>query len=69
MCICVCVVIPFVLDAKLVDASAGVTQEGSHTEFFHPSSAVLALIFFIPRRIESSLSLVDVEVELCAPTK
>ena len=35
MCVCVCVVIPFILDVRLVDAPAGVTQEDGHTEFLH----------------------------------
>ena len=37
-----CVVIPFILDVRLVDAPAGVTQEGKIThDFFHLPSAVL----------------------------
>ena len=41
-----CVVIPFILDVRLVDVPAGVTQEEGHTGFFiHLSSAVLALTF------------------------
>ena len=32
---CVCVVIPFILDVRLVDAPAGVTQEEGHTGFLH----------------------------------
>ena len=69
MCVCVCVraVIPFILDLRLVDAPAGVPQEEGHTGFLHLPSAVLALIF-IARRMESSLSLVDREVELFVPT-
>ena len=61
-----CVVIPFVLDARLlVDAPAGVTQEEGYTGFLiHLPSAVLALVF-IARRIQPSLSLVDREVEFC----
>ena len=61
-----CVVIPVILDARLVDALAGVTQEEGHTEFLHLPSAVLTLIS-IARRIQPSLSLVDREVELCVP--
>ena len=53
-----CVVIPFILDIRLVNASAGVTQEEGHTEFLHLSSAVLAFII-IARRMQPSLSLVD----------
>ena len=67
MC-CVCVVIPFILDVRLVDAPAGVTQEEGHTGFLiHLPSAVLALIF-LARRIQPFLSLVDREVEFCVPT-
>ena len=66
---CVCVVIPFILDVRLlVDVPAGVTQEEGHTEFVHlPSSAVLALIF-LARRIQPFLSLVDREVEFSVST-
>ena len=66
MC-CVCVVIPFVLDVRLVDAPDGVTQEEGQTGFLHLPSAVLALIF-IARRIQPLFSLVDHEVEYCVPT-
>ena len=67
MCVVLCVVIPFVMDAKVVDVPAGVTQNGGHTGFLHLPSAVLALIF-LARRIQPSLSLVDLEVEFCVPT-
>ena len=56
--VCVCVVIPFILDVGFVDGSAGVTQEEDHTGFLHLSSAVLAFIF-LARRINPFLSLVD----------
>ena len=57
--------IPFILDVRLVDAPAGVTQKEQHTGFLHLPSAVLAPIF-IARRIQPSPSLVDREVEfLC----
>ena len=60
-----CVVIPFILDVRLVDAPAGVTQEQGHTGLLHLPSAVLALIFiFIARRVQPSFSLVDRQVEL-----
>ena len=63
-----CVVIPFILDVRLVDAPAGFTQDEGHTGFLHlPSSAVLALIF-LGRRIQPPLSLVDRDVEFCVPT-
>ena len=53
-----CVVISFILDVRFVDIPAGVTQEKGHTEFLHLPSAVLAL-FFLARRIQPFLSLVD----------
>ena len=53
-----CVVIPFILDVRLVDVPARVTQEEGHAEFLHLSSAVFALIF-LARRIQPFLSLVD----------
>ena len=60
---CVCVAIPFILDVRLVDAPAGVTQEEGHTGFrIHLPSAVFALLF-IARRIQPFLSLADREVE------
>ena len=65
---CVCVVIPFILDVRFVDVPARVTQEKGHTGFLHLSSAVLALIF-LARRIQPFLSLVDREVESCELTK
>ena len=40
-----CVVIPFILDVRLLDVPAGVTQEEGHKGFLHLPSAVLALIF------------------------
>ena len=59
-----CVVIRFILDVRLVDVPAGVTQEEGHTGFLHRPSVVLALLF-LARRIQPFLSLVDREVELC----
>ena len=46
-CMCfVCVVIPFIiLDVKIVDATAGATQEKDHTGFLHLPSAVLPYFF------------------------
>ena len=61
--VCVCVVIPFILNVRLVDAPAGVTQDFS--------TYLLRCLpyFFIARRIQPSLlSLVDREVEFCVPT-
>ena len=66
--VCVCFVIPFILDVRLVDAPAGVTQEEGHTGFLHLPSAVLALILIARIRIQPFLSLVDREVEFCVLT-
>ena len=63
MPLAVCVIIPFILDVRFVDAPAGVTQEG-HTGFLHLLSAMVAFIF-LTRRIQPFLSLVDREVEFC----
>ena len=66
VCMYVCVfVFPFILDIRFVGRTAGVTQEEGHTGFLiHLPSAVRAL-FFLARRIQPLLSLVDREVELC----
>ena len=66
MCVCVCVVIPFILDVRFVDVPAEVTQEEVQTRFLiQLPSAVLALTF-LARRIQPSLSLVEREVKfLC----
>ena len=56
------------LNARLVDAPAGVTQKEGHTEFLiRLPSAVLAFIF-IARRIQPYLFLIDREVRFCVPT-
>ena len=66
--VCVCVVIPFIVDVRLVDVPAGVTQGEGHTGFLiHLPSAVHAFIF-LARRIQPFLSLVDREVEFCVLT-
>ena len=62
-----CVFIPFILDVRLVDVPAGVTQREGHTGFLNLLSALLALIF-LARMIQSLLSLVDREVEFCVLT-
>ena len=60
-----CVVLPLILDVRLVDVPAGVTQEEGYTGFLiHLPSAVLAAMF-LARRIQPFLSLVDREVEIC----
>ena len=61
VCVCVSVIIPFILDVRPVDVPAGVTQEEGHTGFIiHLPSAVLALIFL--GRVQPFLSLVDRKV-------
>ena len=68
MCVlCVCVVITFILDVRLVDVPAWVTKEEGHTGFFYLPPAALALIF-LARKIQSFLSLVDRVVEFCVLT-
>ena len=67
MCVCVRVVIQFILGVRFVDVSAVVTQEECHTGFLHLPSAVLALIF-LAERIQPFLSLVDRKVEFCVLT-
>ena len=64
---CVCVVIPFILDVRFVDVAAGAKQEENLTGFLHHPSAVLAL-FFLARRIQPFICLVDREVEFCVLT-
>ena len=44
---CVCVVIPFILDVSLVDVPAGITKEEDHTGFLHLPSAVLGIFLGI----------------------
>ena len=59
-----CIFFPSILDVRLVDVPAGVTQAEGHTGFLiHLPSAVLAFIF-LARRIQTFLSLVDREDEL-----
>ena len=61
VCVCVRVVIPFILDVRLVD-----TPAWGHKGFIHLPYPVLALIL-IARRMQPSLSLVNREVEfLCS---
>ena len=61
---CVCVFFPFILDIKFVGRTSRVTQqeEGLSGFIIHLLSAVRAL-FFLARRIQPFLSLVDREVE------
>ena len=59
----------FLLDVRLVDVPAGVTQEEGNTGFLILlPSAMLALIFLARSIIELFLSLVDREVEFCVLT-
>ena len=46
----VCVAIPFILDVRVVDVPAGITQEEGHTGFLLLPSAAFTFIF-IARRI------------------
>ena len=46
---CVFFFIPFILDVRLVDVPAGVTQEEGHTGVFHLPSAVRCLPLFLLR--------------------
>ena len=58
-----CVFFSLVLDVRLVDVPAGVTQEEGRKGFLiHLPFAVLAIIF-LARRIQLLISLVDREVE------
>ena len=68
-CVCVCVIFQFILDVRLVDVPAGVTQEEGHTGLLiHLPSVVLALIF-LARWIQPFLCLVDREVNFCVLAK
>ena len=67
VCVCVWFVIPFILDVRLVDVPAGVTQEEGDTGFLHLPSAVVALMF-LARRIHPFFPLVDRDVEFCVLT-
>ena len=67
MCVYVCVVISFILDVRLVDVPAGVTQEEDHTGFFIHLPC-LDLLIFLARRIQPFLFLVDREVKFCVLT-
>ena len=68
MCVCVCVCVfssHLFWASSSLDVPGGVTREESHTGFLiHLPSAARALIF-LARRIQSSFSLVDREVEFC----
>ena len=65
---CVCVVLPFILDVRLlVDVPAGVTQEEGRAGFLHLPPAVLDSIF-IGRMTRPFISLVEREVEFCIVT-
>ena len=65
---CVCVFISFILNIRLVDVPAGVTQEEGHTGFLHLSSAAVLALIFLARRIQPFLSLVDHDIEFCVLT-
>ena len=48
-----------------LDVPAGVTQEEGHTGFFIHLSSAVRVLFFLARRIQPFLTLVDREVEFC----
>ena len=55
--VCVCVVIPFILDVRLVDVPAGVTQEKGHTEFQDLSTRYLpSAVLAFSREKDSALA-------------
>ena len=52
--VCVCIVIPFILDVRFVDVPAGVTHEEGHTGFLiHLPSSTVKYFEFCVRTIES----------------
>ena len=69
MCVCVCVSFPFILDiASSLDVPAGVTQEEGLTGFLIRLLSAVRALFFLARRIQPFLSLVDREIEFCVLT-
>ena len=56
---------PFIPDATLVDAPAGVTQEEGHTSFLHLPSAVLALLFIAREGFSCPFPSLTVVSNLC----
>ena len=60
---------PFILDVRLVDVPAGVTQKEGHTGFLIYLSFAVLVLTFLARRIQPFLSLVDRDVEFCVLTK
>ena len=66
--LCVCVVIPFILDDRFVDVPAGGTQDEGHTGFLTRLPSAVRALIFLARRIQPFLSLVDREVEFCVLT-
>ena len=66
MCLCVCVFPSHLLwTSSSLDVPAGVTQEEGHTGFFIHLPSAVHTFFFLARRIQPFLSLVDREVEFC----
>ena len=68
--LCVCVVFSSHLfwTSSSLDVPAGVTGGSSHRISHPPSSFCGACLYFLARRIQPFLSLVDREVELCVLT-
>ena len=54
--------------SSLLDVPAGVTQEEGHTGFFIPLLSAVRAFFFLARRIQPFLYLVDRGVEFCVLT-
>ena len=57
LCVYVCAAIPFILDGRVMDVPAGVTQDFCG-----------ACLDFLARMIQSLLSLADRDVEFCVLT-
>ena len=58
-----CVLFPFILDVRLVDVPAGVTQEEGRTGFLIRLPSEVPVLIFLARSIQPFLPLVDREVE------
>ena len=66
VCVCVFVFFTFILDVKFVGCTnRGHTTGGRSHRIFYPPSFCGAYFFFLARRIQPFLSLVDREVEFC----
>ena len=66
--VCVCVFFPSILDIKFVGRTSRGHTGGRSNRISHPPSFCGACLFFLARRIQPFLSLVDREVEFCVLT-